>query len=134
MLSSIGPAHLHLLLHDGQVLLDLVHVLDVLVGGGAGRRRLPVGPQPAGRDVGLAAPAAERALVAVQPDVQLQVDVLGEAARALLARERLVARVQPLVRLQVGRGAELAVALAALVRTLTFKFQYFVDCKTLYLG
>ena len=78
-----------------------------------------MGPQARAGDVGLAAPAVERALVPVQPDVELQVDVLGEPAGAELARERLVARVEPLVGLQVGRRAELPVALAALVRALT---------------
>ena len=115
-------AHLHLFLDGGQVLLDLVHVGHVLGGGGARRRRLPVGPQARAGDVGLAAPAVERTLVPVQPDVELQVDVLGEPAGAELARERLVPSVQPLVGLEVRGRAELAVTLAALVRPLTFNF------------
>ena len=61
------PVHLHLLFHHGQVLLDLVHVLHVLLGGWASGCGLPVGPQPGAGDVGLAAPAVERTLVAVKP-------------------------------------------------------------------
>ena len=113
--------HLHLFFDCRQGLLDFVHVLHVGGGGSARRGSLPVGPQPRAGNVSLPAPAVERPLVPVQADVELQMDVLGEATRAELAGERLVPRVEPLVRLQVGCRAEFAMALAALVRSLTFK-------------
>ena len=81
-----------------------------------------MGPQAAGRDVRLAArPADEGPLVVVQPLVQLEVDVLGEPAGALVAGVGLLARVQPHVGLQVGRRAEPLAALVARMGLLAWR-------------
>jgi hypothetical protein len=102
--------------------LGILVEVDLQIGGVgfAGQAGLPVGAEPGGADVRLAAPGAgEGALVVVQAVVQLQVYELREAGLALVALERLRARVQPQVRLQVGGGAELLPALGAGVRLFT---------------
>ena len=68
------------------------------------RSCLPMSPQARRRDIGfIALRADERSLVVVQSPVQLEMHVLGERLRTLVAAVRLVIRVQTLVCLQVGR-------------------------------
>ena len=66
-----------------------------------------MGPQAGGGDVRLGTGGADkRPLVVVQPLVQLEVDVLGEARRTLVTVVGLLATVQSRVRLQVGAGGK----------------------------
>lgn len=76
---------------------------DGLLGGrGLALGCLPVGAEARGRDVGLAARAAdERTLVVVKSLVQLEVDKLGEAQRTLLTCKRFLPLVKAHVSFQI---------------------------------
>lgn len=100
----------------GHVVVHLVHVLQGHGVGPAGSG-FPVRAQPGSADVLLLAGLARvRALVGVQPLVQLQVHELRELGRAEVAGVRLLAAVQPQVRLEVAGAAETLLAHLALVR------------------